>query len=90
MISWKRVSDQMPPLEKKIVIAIPSGHNKDKTIFFRVYIATVEHPFKRDNKFNPDYFTIHSAANYGPSEPEKLQSNHYWCLLNQPEEASEE
>ncbi len=84
MISWKKVSEEMPPLEKEIVIAIPSGHKQDGSRWYRVFIASVHHPYDRDNKFHPDYYTVHSRPNYVTGETERLQPDDLWSLLNHP------
>jgi hypothetical protein len=84
MIEWKQVKEEKPPIDKPILYAT-SYYLKNSEYTFDVFIATVSHPFSKDEKFHPDYYLVHYRNSHGNYNEEKVKSQHFWAPINTPD-----
>lgn len=71
-MNWKKVSEEMPPVDKYILIGrIRYYGDKNEFNWIKTIIC---HPFLTDRKYNPDYFYFHHE-----DEIYELSPNFYWA-----------
>ena len=82
-MQWKKVADELPPVDTKLFLF----HHGDW------YIGSVERPFNKDNKYNPNYYIAylqyhnhHAPYNCSDVRKQTLTEDYYWCVARSPEE----
>ena len=80
MIEWKLVKDEMPPLNKTILIGLIEYYGSANR--FQCFKARVYRPFDKDQEFNPNLYKWHEI---GVSETAVLRPHIFWAEINFPE-----
>lgn len=85
-MKWKKVSDQMPPLRKKILIGFPEYRGEGNYTLNWIK-GMIYRPFDRDNEYNPDLYKVKYYDECNPDElTTTLSPYHYWLEISLPED----
>ncbi len=89
-MKWKKVSDEMPPLNKQIILgSIKKINGKNIFTWDAVYIYR---PYDIDQEYNPSlykYTTEDDEYRGAHRHGDKLARDHYWMEVQSPEEMNE-
>jgi len=83
-MKWTKVKEQMPPLNKRIIIAKQSFLGS--RIELQAFLAEIRRPFDKDSIYNPDYYCYNTEAIDNGNSQITLTDEDYWLDLEIPEE----
>lgn len=75
-MQWISVKDELPPLDKKILIG--SFQGKDQK--FRWVFTEVSRPYERNEKYNPSWYEFYNEKE---RDPIQLTEDHYWLEIEE-------